>query len=93
MITSCPECGATVDAMEALCRDCGWSVPYLVRRRAPSSPAVSYAERYRGTPFQAPQASLALPSAGVAKGRAFVSVAIVTLLSLAGLIIFSQPHP
>jgi hypothetical protein len=93
MIISCPMCASTVDATEALCSDCGWSVPYLVRRPAPTARAISYAERYRGTPYQAPQASIALADGGIAKGRAFVSVALVTTLGLVALILVSQPHP
>ncbi|CAN5722033.1 hypothetical protein BH23CHL8_BH23CHL8_26180 [soil metagenome] len=78
-------------ASEAMCRDCGWSAPYLVPRPAPTRRDISFTERYRGTPFQAPPPMLVIEDPGIAKGRARVFMAMVATFTLIALIVFSQP--
>ena len=90
MITPCPLCASELDTSEAMCRTCGWSAPYLVRRRVPTGPAISFAERYRGTPFQAPETHAVATDRTIARGRILVAVAMVATLSLVGIMVLSQ---
>ena len=91
MQTSCPRCATTVNETEGLCRQCGSSVAYLVRRRARTDEKVSYTERYRGTIYDAGHAVEMVPQDGIARGRAFVVVSLAALATLFCLVLVSGP--
>jgi hypothetical protein len=94
MPTTCPRCRSMLDASMALCRSCGWSAPYLVRRQAAPRAEMTFTERYRGTEYESAPFVVVAPRAGVARGRIFVimsAVALLALIIVAGSIILGPP--
>jgi hypothetical protein len=94
MPTTCPRCRSMLDASVALCRSCGWSAPYLVRRQTARRAEMTFTERYRGTEYESMAFVVVAPRVAVARGRVFVIVSAMALLALvivAGSIILGSP--
>jgi hypothetical protein len=89
----CPECETELDLSTRTCPACRWSpmAARLATRPEPQAHEMSLTERYRGTRYDVSvQGGLSSEGHHVARGRAFVLVALVAGASLYALIVNSM---
>lgn len=89
MSAYCPKCETDLDPSTGICPACRWDprISTDVEAIRTVEPEMSLTERYRGTQYDlALQGAIASSHQGVSRGRAFVIVGLIAVVSIYGVV-------